>query len=109
MVAPRYALLNDDVLAEYRESGDDPEFWARRWRATDLPAYFAPYRAGRLQPFTGLFERRLPKGRPVLEAGCGRGQYVVALRARGYDAYGIEYAEETVDAVRAVEPRLQIE
>jgi SAM-dependent methyltransferase len=44
----------------------------------------------------------------VLEAGCGRGQYVLALSRLGYDVHGVEYAEETVRAVRDVEPSLQV-
>ena len=31
-----------------------------------------------------------------MEAGCGVGQVVVALRARGFDCYGLDYAEKVI-------------
>jgi len=34
----------------------------------------------------------------VLDAGCGRGDYVLALRHQGVQAYGLEYLAEKVDA-----------
>ena len=96
-----------EVLAEYREAADDG-FWQRQWGRTDLQRYLARYRGGRLGYFDGPFRRHLPRDQPVLEAGCGRGQYVLALQRLGYDVHGVEYAEETVRAVREVEPSLRI-
>jgi SAM-dependent methyltransferase len=49
-----------------------------------------------------LLEALLPPlpGLRVLDAGCGGGEYVGALVARGADARGIECAEEKLDRVR---------
>lgn len=96
-----------EVLAEYREAANTG-FWERQWGTTDLARYLARYRGGRLGYFDAPFRRHLPKDAPVLEAGCGRAQYVLALSRRGYDVHGIEYAEETVRAVRDVEPSLKV-
>jgi SAM-dependent methyltransferase len=97
-----------EVLAEYREAAD-AGFWEERWRRTDLARYLARFRGGRLGYFEAPFRRYLPRDAPVLEGGCGRGQHVLALRNLGYDAYGVEYAEETVRAIRQVEPGLRVE
>jgi SAM-dependent methyltransferase len=44
-------------------------------------------------------------GRRVLDAGCGRGEYVLALRQRGVEAFGLEYLADKVAAhVRGVPP-----
>lgn len=96
-----------DVLAEYREAAD-AGFWERQWSRTDLADYLARYRGGRLGYFDAPFRRHLPKDAPVLEAGCGRAQYVLALSRLGYDVFGVEYAEDTVRAVRELEPSLQV-
>jgi len=37
----------------------------------------------------------------VLEIGCGTGAYLAALRARGHDVVGIDYAQEMCAAARA--------
>jgi SAM-dependent methyltransferase len=43
-----------------------------------------------------------------LEAGCGLGQIVLALRQLGYDAEGVDWGEKTVQAVRSLYPNLPI-
>jgi SAM-dependent methyltransferase len=98
-----------DVLAEYREAAHDADFWERQWARSDLSRYLARFRGGRLGYFERPFVRHLPRDQPVLEGGCGRGQLVLALSRRGYDAYGVEYAASTVQAILAVEPGLKIQ
>lgn len=46
----------------------------------------------------------LPTEGRVLEAGCGSGDYVVALAARGYDVEGIELAADLVELVHERHP-----
>lgn len=40
------------------------------------------------------------QGKRLLDCGCGEGDYVVALRAEGVEAVGVEYQKEKVDAAR---------
>lgn len=40
----------------------------------------------------------------MLEAGCGVGQVVLALRARGYDCHGIDYAKSTIELLNTEFP-----
>jgi SAM-dependent methyltransferase len=58
--------------------------------------------------FEKPFTHHLPKSGPILEAGCGLGQYVIALRTRGYDARGIDFAAETVQAILRRYPKLPV-
>lgn len=51
-------------------------------------SYFPIYRR-KLQLIRRLFER-IPKGARVLDAGCGEGVLVEELRAKGYDAMGVD-------------------
>ena len=46
----------------------------------------------------------VPPGSAILDAGCGAGEYVAALGHLGYDARGIEYQAEKVDAWKAAHP-----
>ncbi len=50
----------------------------------------------------------LPKGSKVLDAGCGTSHSVWSLRESGFDAWGVDFAAETVDAVKAAVPELQV-
>lgn len=50
----------------------------------------------RRSPLTGLIERHLDRTGCLLEAGCGLGQYVLLLRARGIRAVGTDWSFEAV-------------
>jgi SAM-dependent methyltransferase len=50
----------------------------------------------RWSPLTGLIERHLDRTGCLLEAGCGLGQYVLLLRARGFRAVGTDWSFEAV-------------
>ncbi|GAI52286.1 unnamed protein product, partial [marine sediment metagenome] len=56
----------------------------------------------------GHTKKYLSPGAKVLEGGCGRGNKVYALYQHGYDAYGVDYAEETVKKVNQYAPELKI-
>jgi SAM-dependent methyltransferase len=65
-------------------------------------------RNGRLAWYEKPFGQYLPRKGRILEAGCGLGQWVLALRARGYEAEGVEWSTKTVDEVRRLVPDLPI-
>ncbi len=48
------------------------------------------------------------KTKKILEGGCGKGQYVFSLDNAGYDAYGVDYAENTVKKINEIFPSLKI-
>jgi SAM-dependent methyltransferase len=79
-----------------------PAFWDEHWRSAHRANFYLPYLRGYLGrgSLARVLRRRLPKRGRVLEAGCGRGQYVVALRRLGYECLGIDNAKETVAEVR---------
>jgi SAM-dependent methyltransferase len=84
------------------------EFWNEHWSKHISPESYVGAERGHLGWFEEPFGRYLPKGSRILEAGCGLGQHVLALRMRGYDAEGIEWGAETVRAVQALYPELPI-
>lgn len=58
----------------------------------------------------GVFDRYLDRpGMKVLEAGCGMGIFVHALREKGHDVLGLDYMASTVRKVRDYDPDFPIE
>jgi SAM-dependent methyltransferase len=92
----------------YYRAGADANFWDRHWQAALTPMVYDDARRGRLGFFESIFARHLPRPGRILEAGCGLGQVVLALRVRGYDCEGVEWGQETVDRVRACWPDLPV-
>ena len=94
-------------LAQFKPWRNENLDWQERWARRPLKRVLEPYADGRLDEFE-IFTEHLPKDGRILEAGCGLGQLVLALDARGYAIEGVDYAEETVRAVRDAAPQLNI-
>jgi SAM-dependent methyltransferase len=83
-------------------------YWDSVWEYSISLDYYLKYLNGELDEFATFFERYLPKGEPIIEAGCGNGRYVLALRKRGYLVEGIEWGKKTVAEVKTLFPDLPI-
>lgn len=93
----------DGRLAWFRAEQTGADSWADTWEAQGIAAKLALARQGYLGEHERLFTRYLPQGEPILEAGCGTGRYVLALRLRGYDVIGLDYDFRTL---RSIQPHL---
>jgi 2-polyprenyl-3-methyl-5-hydroxy-6-metoxy-1,4-benzoquinol methylase len=82
-------------LAQFAHWKNEPEGWEARWSNRALENLLESHASGKLGEFE-IFSHYLPKDLPVLEAGCGLGQLVMALSARGYQVEGVDYAEQTI-------------
>lgn len=56
----------------------------------------------RLEQFASFVDRHRLRGRPVLEVGCGRGEYLSLVAQAGADAFGIEFSPESVEHCRSL-------
>ena len=56
-----------------------------------LPNHFQPYQK-LLEQVVGAVSKFSDKGR-ILDAGCGTGNFSIALAKKGYDVVGIDYTE----------------
>lgn len=90
------------------KAGADAQFWDHHWQGHLTRDNYRVFQQGHLGPFEGAFTRNLPKTGKILEAGCGMGQYVMALRARGYEVEGVEYGAATVKTVNEMWPGLPV-
>lgn len=93
----------------YYRSKADAKFWDTHWRKHISPEFYTSASQGNLDWFEKPFTRYLPKSGSILEAGCGLGQYVMALQVRGYEVEGVEWGDETVKSVRTIYPELPVQ
>ena len=59
-------------------------------------------------PMLPLVLRRLPRGANILEAGCGRGQWVIYLSGLGFQVTGLDFASATIAQLRELYPSLDL-
>ena len=85
----------------------DSDFWDSHWEDINRRD-FAWAEQGHLGEIEVPCLRHLPRQGRILEAGCGLGGQVLALRKRGWEAEGVEYAERTVEKVKRLYPDLPI-
>jgi SAM-dependent methyltransferase len=94
-------------LVYYRKE-PDAAFWNDHWQGHTTPESYASAERGSLGALERPVLRHLPRAGKILEAGCGPGHHVLALRQRGYDAEGVDWAAETVATARARYPTLPV-
>ena len=76
-----------------------------RWRPEDFNSLVESCERDTATPYILKY---MPKDGVVLEAGCGLARYVEFLSRRGFNVVGVELSQDTVDAVRALVPHLDI-
>lgn len=92
-------------LAYYRQAAD-VEYWEELWESQ--PVDYRRSRAGHLaRHLRRAVGGHLRPGGRVLEAGCGPGQFSVAMAARGFTAEAVDWAPRTVARLRAAAPQVR--
>ena len=94
-------------MAWYGEAGDE-HYWYEYWKARLTPGYYADAEAADLtgDELGKVLLKAMRPGGLHLEAGCGAGYWVAALRRYGLMIEGIEYAQNLVNLVASVNPGL---
>ena len=94
----------------YYQNEASADFWDEHWNKLISKEYFRSYEKGNLDDYSLIFKRYLKKGDHILEAGCGTGKYVLALKSRGFShIVGIEWGKRTVQLVKNMYPDLPIQ
>ncbi|HBH04905.1 MAG: hypothetical protein A2X36_05000 [Elusimicrobia bacterium GWA2_69_24] len=89
----------------YYSTAARQEFWTEHWGGHSVEELLAVARASPLTDLvTGALETAGTASGPVLEAGCGLGQYVLLLRERGWRVVGVDWSLEALGACRRVAP-----
>lgn len=110
-----FARNEGERIAYYRaDSTSEPDLWDSIWEEktsrvfTDYYDLYTKGFLGRGQ-LPRVFLKYLPQKGLILEGGCGMGQYVIALRARGYNCIGIDFAKKTIERIKQYFPDLPVE
>jgi SAM-dependent methyltransferase len=93
----------------YVQAKANEAFWDDLWRDNDLRNYIM--NVGKNDHFVSLVTKFfIPQSnqKRVIDAGCGKGQYVYSLQSKNYDAYGIDFAPKIVSAINQAFPELKV-
>lgn len=84
------------------------EFWDKLWIDENLRKHIL---FGKNDRFVSLLTKLFiypKKDSRVIDAGCGKGQYVYSLHHQGYSAYGIDFAPKIIDAIQNAVPEINV-
>jgi len=107
----RLVIKQDSRLSYYRvdDHSTTEELWSSHWQSQNPSAeFYNRYERGYLGVYSQIFPKHIPRKGKIVEAGCGRAQYVVALRSLGYDCDGIDTAVETIEMINGTFPDLPV-
>ena len=76
-------IISDGRRLAYYSVKANSGFWSRHWRESIRAVDWEKAKQGFLGWFEEAFVRYLPKKGKIIEAGCGLGYYVLALKRRG--------------------------
>lgn len=83
------------------------DMWDEIWEGVSANEYWESALEGKLnKDYERIFQKYLSEGAKVLEAGCGVGQVVLAMRARGFDCHGLDFAEKVIDLLNVEFPEV---
>ncbi len=104
---PRY--ISHGRMIWYGDSGND-RYWYEYWKKRLTPGYYTTAESLDLSsdPLGAVLLQTIPRQGLHLEAGCGAGYWVAALRHHGYIIEGIEYSRELVELVQKANPDLPV-
>lgn len=92
----------------YLNKKADSNFWDNLWSTDSLKKEIL---SGKHDLFVAPITKKFLKPNKscrILEGGCGKGNYVYSLMFQGYDAYGIDYAEQTIQKINQALPELKV-
>lgn len=91
-----------------RNSKATPEFWDSHWPTDEvLKKRIISTRNSRY--WSRILAKYLPdKSARILEGGCGYGHLVDAMNYWGYEAFGVDFAKETIKNVTKLIPELNV-
>lgn len=102
----KYFLIKENKIAFISQKADK-KLWDKHWSKSLLKKIPDSYTTDRL--FVPIVIKYLPKNSKIIEGGCGNGHVVFALKKRGYDPLGIDYAPDTIKTIKKMYPHLKFE
>jgi len=85
------------------------EYWDKHWSMGENIKYSrARILTGKNNRFILKWTKKYLNSGKILEGGCGIGSIVCALQYHGYDAYGVDFAIETIKKTNAAAPEIKV-
>ncbi|MHA1440152.1 MAG: class I SAM-dependent methyltransferase [Promethearchaeota archaeon] len=82
------------------------EFWDKHWQSDN---FVEKVKLGERNSFIKKITKKyLTQASKILEGGCETGQNVYGLNCWGYDAYGCDFAENTINKIKREFPNLKV-
>ncbi|MBF0449950.1 MAG: methyltransferase domain-containing protein [Candidatus Magnetomorum sp.] len=82
-----------------------PEYWDNHWKTDDFSKAIKNKKNMFIVKTTKAY---LPDNARIIDGGCGIGDKVYALYRNGFDAYGIDFANQTVKMINACIPEINV-
>ena len=99
-----YDVINNRLV--YLKQEADTVFWDKHWQTHNLQNVIKTPPRNRF--IVRTTRKYLQKGSRILEAGCGMGDKVYSLQEAGFDAYGVDTAQNTVKEILKLRPQMKI-
>lgn len=90
------------------DAANSPEFWEQTWSAGAMWSVLENPSTCENDPLYPLFARTLVRDRLFLEGGCGQSQWVKYFADRGQSAVGVDFAVQTIEAIKRRHPALDL-
>jgi len=102
-------IFEQGRLVYYRQSAS-ADYWDQHWQGSEAELLYKWAEQGIAGPQSvqSVYSKYLPKDEQIIEAGCGIGQVVIALRQQGYNIEGVDFAEQTIAEVSQRFPELPV-
>lgn len=100
-----YDTVNDRLIQI--ETCADSKFWEDHWKESQTQAALNSAGNNKFKFVVSVTGKYLKNGL-ILEAGCGAGDKVLALKLAGYEVIGLDFAKETVENLNNLMPQLDI-
>ncbi len=103
----KYIDVNKNRLVFLGENATQ-NFWQLKWNTFDLQKELTDG-LNKRSLVIRTTKKYLPMHSKILEGGCGTGKFVNSLNNFGFDAYGIDFAADTIKQVKKLLPGLKLQ
>lgn len=99
-----YNVKNKRLIMLEEKANSD--YWDKHWQSNN---FVEKVKLGAKNRFIKKITKKyLTPASKILEGGCGTGQNVYGLNCWGYDAYGVDFAENTINKIKREFPNLKV-
>jgi SAM-dependent methyltransferase len=97
------------MFHRHESAGSSAAYWESEWGVID-PADYAiqARRHCESSPIGKLVTSKVQPDRLFIDGGCGHGYWVKYLHDRGQRAAGVDFAENTLNQLRSIDPQLDL-